>query len=75
VSCGGCRRIRRVLGIQRPRNGDMFPDGLNIGQKLLHLSFVVFILASSLAMIMLSGMALAELAMWASQVIAGQSYD
>ena len=62
MTCGGCQRIRRVLGIKRrvgvdgvnPDKG-LFADGLTMPQRIYHVSLALIVLAAVGVVLFMTG--------------------
>lgn len=62
MTCGGCQRIRRVLGIKRrvgvdgvnPDKG-LFADGLTMPQRIYHVSLALIVLAAVVGIMVMTG--------------------
>jgi hypothetical protein len=79
VTCRGCQRIRRALGIKRrfgvggvnPDKG-LFADGLTIWQKMFHIGISLLALSIGLWMIWIAARGLAAAANWVTYLMFGQ---
>ena len=79
MTCGGCQRIRRIIGIKRRIGVDevnpdkwLFADGLTIPQKILHVGGSLVVLAIGLWMLWVAGITLAAIAEWMSYILMGE---
>ena len=78
MSCRGCQRIRRVLGIKRrvgvdgvnPDKG-LFAEGLTIPQKVFHVSIALLALSIGLWIIWVVARGLAMAADWVTYLMFG----
>ena len=79
MTCRGCQRIRRVLGIKRrvgidgvnPDKG-LFAEGLTIWQKMFHIGISLLALSIGLWMIWIAARGLAAAANWVTYLMFGQ---
>ena len=79
MTCTGCQRIRRVIGIKRrvgvdgvnPDSG-LFADGLTWRQKGFHVGCSLVVLALGIWMILVAAWGLAVVADWVAYLISGE---
>ena len=78
MSCTGCHRIRRVLGIRRqvgvvgvnPDKG-LFSDGLTIPQKMLHVGLALLGMSLGLWILWVTLVGLMAAADWVNYLLFG----
>ena len=76
MACGGCQRIRRVIGIKRrvgvdevnPDKG-LFADGLTIPQRIYHVSLALAVLAAVVGVVFMTGLIAVKIVAWLISIV------
>ena len=76
MTCGGCQRIRRIIGIKRrvgvdgvnPDKG-LFADGLTMPQRIYHVSLALVVLAAVGAVLVMMGLSIFSSIEWLISIV------